>query len=149
MGTLTNSEYPDEMLRYVAFHQGLHLLLRQKQSSRKKYNFYLEFITCDPSIDTMDHPKFFGIISLSIKDEFNLYIGQHVSVCNLSTNSNAEQRRLIRAWAYVQSYQRLLFSHSQSMAVQEGQDLYHHCIRQLGRLKEAQIFIHIYHLMKC
>ena len=30
MGTLTNSEDPDEMLYYAAFHQGLHGLLRLK-----------------------------------------------------------------------------------------------------------------------
>ena len=31
MGTLTNSEYPDEMQHYAAFHRGLHCLLRLKQ----------------------------------------------------------------------------------------------------------------------
>ena len=29
MGTLTNSDDPDEMPHYAAFHQGLHCLLRQ------------------------------------------------------------------------------------------------------------------------
>ena len=58
MGTLANSEDPDEMLHNAAFHQGLHCLLRQKPIfQRKKYNFFLfEIITCDPSIYTMDHP---------------------------------------------------------------------------------------------
>ena len=37
MGTLTNSEDPDEMLHFAAFHQGLHCLLRQIDLLRKKY----------------------------------------------------------------------------------------------------------------
>ena len=48
MGTLANREDPDEM-HNAAFHQGIHCLLKQKLS--------LEFITCDPLIYTMDHPK--------------------------------------------------------------------------------------------
>ena len=36
MGTMVNSEDSDEMLHKVAFHQGLHCLLRQNQSSEKK-----------------------------------------------------------------------------------------------------------------
>ena len=31
MGTLANSEDPDEMQQYAAFHQDLHCLLRLKQ----------------------------------------------------------------------------------------------------------------------
>ena len=34
------------------------LLLRQKPSSEKEIQFYLEIMTCDPLIFTMDHPKF-------------------------------------------------------------------------------------------
>ena len=33
MGTLANSEYPDEIEHNTAFHQGLHCLLRLKQPS--------------------------------------------------------------------------------------------------------------------
>ena len=33
MGTLANSEDPDEMQHNAAFHQGLHCLLRRKQFS--------------------------------------------------------------------------------------------------------------------
>ena len=33
MGTLANSEDPDEMLHNAAFYQGLHCLLRLKQPS--------------------------------------------------------------------------------------------------------------------
>ena len=36
MGTLSNSEDSDEMLHYAAFHQGLHRLLTQNQSSEKE-----------------------------------------------------------------------------------------------------------------
>ena len=43
MCTLANSEDPDEMLH--------------KAIQRKKY---LEFLTCDPRIYKMDHPKFYA-----------------------------------------------------------------------------------------
>ena len=36
MGTLVNSEDPDEMPHYVAFHLGLQCLLRQNRSSEKE-----------------------------------------------------------------------------------------------------------------
>ena len=36
MDTLANSEDPDEMSHNAAFHQGLHCLLRQNQSSEKE-----------------------------------------------------------------------------------------------------------------
>ena len=58
MCTLANHEDPDEMPHIEAFHQGLLYLLRQNDLQRTKYNFYLVIITCDPSIYTMDHPKF-------------------------------------------------------------------------------------------
>ena len=35
MGTLANSKDPDEMPHNAAFYQGLHCLLRHKQSSEK------------------------------------------------------------------------------------------------------------------
>ena len=53
---MANSEDPDEMLHKAAFHQGLHCLLRQNQSSEKEIIIYLKTITYDPSIYTMDHP---------------------------------------------------------------------------------------------
>ena len=58
MGILTNSEDPDEMLHNVAFHQGLHCLLRQNQSSEKEIEYFLQIITCGPSLYLMDHPGF-------------------------------------------------------------------------------------------
>ena len=45
------------MLHNAALHQGIHCLLKQKRSSKKKVQSYLEIITCDPSIYTMGHPK--------------------------------------------------------------------------------------------
>ena len=40
----------------AAFHQGLHCLLKQNQSSEKEILYFLEIITCDPSIYIMDYP---------------------------------------------------------------------------------------------
>ena len=45
MGTLANIEDPDEMLHY---------LLRQNESSGIEKHFN-EILTCDPSINIMDH----------------------------------------------------------------------------------------------
>ena len=58
MGTLTISEDPDKMPHNAAFHQGMHCLLRPNQSSEKEIQYFLEIITCDPSIYTMDHADF-------------------------------------------------------------------------------------------
>ena len=48
MGTLANSEDPDEMHYYAAFHQGLHCLLRLKQSSWTEIHHSLENFPRDP-----------------------------------------------------------------------------------------------------
>ena len=54
-GYFANSEDPDEMPHKVAFHKGLHCLLRQNiDLQRKKYNIF-GIITCYPSIYRMDH----------------------------------------------------------------------------------------------
>ena len=45
---LANSEDPDEMQHYAAFHQGLHCLLRLKQSSVTEIVNNLKTFTCDP-----------------------------------------------------------------------------------------------------
>ena len=47
MGTLANSVDPEEMQDNAAFHQGLHCLLRLKQSSGRKTHHDLEMSTCD------------------------------------------------------------------------------------------------------
>ena len=56
MVTLTNGEDRDEMTHYAAFHQGLHCMLRQNQSSAKELYFFFEIITCNHSLCTMDSP---------------------------------------------------------------------------------------------
>ena len=43
MGTLINIEHPGEMPHKVAFHQGLHCLLGQKQSSEAKIHHFRKF----------------------------------------------------------------------------------------------------------
>ena len=40
MDTLANSEDPDEMSHTAEFYQYLHYLLRQNQSSEKKYSIF-------------------------------------------------------------------------------------------------------------
>ena len=37
----------DKMPHNMAFHQGLHCLLRQNDLQRKTLQFYLEIVTCD------------------------------------------------------------------------------------------------------
>ena len=64
---VTNSEDQDEMPQNAAFHQDLHCLLLQKQSSEQEMQFYFEIITCDPLMYAMDLPKF--IVSIQ-KEEF-------------------------------------------------------------------------------
>ena len=56
MGTLANSEDPDEMQHNAAFHQGLHCLLRLKQSSGAEILYNLEKSTCGPLKYTMGSP---------------------------------------------------------------------------------------------
>ena len=52
-GTLANSEDPDEMQHYAAFHQGLHCLQRLKQPLGTQIHHNLENSTCDPLKYTM------------------------------------------------------------------------------------------------
>ena len=62
MGTLANSEDPDEMQHYAAFHQGLHCLLCLKHSSGTEIHHNLENSTCDPLRHIMSHPIINGKI---------------------------------------------------------------------------------------
>ena len=48
--TIADSVDRDEMPHNMAFHQGLHCLLRQKRSSENKLQFHLEIVTCGPRI---------------------------------------------------------------------------------------------------
>ena len=58
MSTFANSEDPNDMPHFTAFHPGLHCLLRQNCSSGKEMQYILEIITCDLSLYMMDHPDF-------------------------------------------------------------------------------------------
>ena len=57
MGTLTNS-HPDKIPLDTAFHQGLSALFEYQFSDEEILNYFLEIITCDPSLYTMDHSDF-------------------------------------------------------------------------------------------
>ena len=56
MGTLANSEDPDEMQLNAVFHQRLHCFLRLKQLSVTEIHHYLENSTCNPLNYTMGSP---------------------------------------------------------------------------------------------
>ena len=58
MGTLANSEDPDEILQNAAFHQGLHCLLRENLSSVQEIQYFFRIITCERLVHTMDHSNF-------------------------------------------------------------------------------------------
>ena len=62
MHTLTKSEESDEMPHRAAFHQGLHCLPRQKQSSEREIQSYLKMMACDCSIYILDHFKFIWLL---------------------------------------------------------------------------------------
>ena len=80
---MANSEDPVEMPLNVAFHQGLHCLLKQNRSSEKENNLFGGGggggggnVTFDPFIYTMDHHDSFvcsfkensiGLISVFVK----------------------------------------------------------------------------------
>ena len=51
------------MQHNYAFHLGLHCLLRLRRSSEKEMQFYLEIITCHPSMYTMNQPRLICTIS--------------------------------------------------------------------------------------
>ena len=56
MGTLANSEDPDEMQHNVAFHPGLHCLLQLKLPPWTQIHNYLEISVCDPYKCIMGNP---------------------------------------------------------------------------------------------
>ena len=58
MGTLTNSEGPDEIQHNAAFHQSLHCLLRFKQYTGTEMHHNLENSKCDPFNYKMGIPIF-------------------------------------------------------------------------------------------
>ena len=56
MGTLENSQDPDEVQHNAAFHQGLHCLLRFKQFSGTEIHHNLGNSFCDPLKYKMSSP---------------------------------------------------------------------------------------------
>ena len=80
MSTLVNSEDPDEMLHNVAFHQGLHYLLIQKQTSVKNTNLQRIWKLYPVTPYTMDHPK---LIASTQKIESIIHKGlnMHAQLC--------------------------------------------------------------------
>ena len=57
IGSLANSEYPDEMPQNAAFHLVLHFLLRQKQCSRTELQLNLVVLFCDSMIYIYNGPS--------------------------------------------------------------------------------------------
>ena len=60
---------PDEM-QHAAFHQGLHFLLKLKQSSGTEIHHNLENSTCDPLKYTMGNPIIIVSICMGISIRF-------------------------------------------------------------------------------
>ena len=57
MGTLANSEDPDEMPQKIAFHQGLHFLLCHNSLQGQKYIIIWKFLPLTLKIDNgQSHP---------------------------------------------------------------------------------------------
>ena len=54
MGTLGNSEDPDEMPHNAAFHQDLHCFLKQNHSSEKETEYFWDIITSPLNMCIMD-----------------------------------------------------------------------------------------------
>ena len=67
-GTMANSEDPDEVQRYAAFHQGLHRLLRLNKPSGTEIHYNLDTTTCDPFKYKMDN----SILNVSICPEYRV-----------------------------------------------------------------------------
>ena len=72
MGTMANSEDPEEMPHKVSFRQGLHCLQRQNRSSKKEILKKIYIETCHPSIYIMHNT------------DFIIYTGPRSAVGNVS-----------------------------------------------------------------
>ena len=64
MGTVANSEEPDEMQHHAAFHQTLHCLQRLKQSSWTEIHHSFENFTCNFLRYIMDSPILIVLICM-------------------------------------------------------------------------------------
>ena len=78
-GTLANSKDPDEMQHNAAFHQGLHCLLRLKQTSGTEIHHNLENDTCEPLKCTMGSP--IVVLSLCMGKSIRIQRVKHVKRC--------------------------------------------------------------------
>ena len=77
MGTMANSEDPDEMQHHAAFHQGLHCLLRLKQPSGTEIHHNIEnFTSC--------HPLKYKMGSYTYCINIIVSAGKHFSITNRS-----------------------------------------------------------------
>ena len=102
-----------------AFHQGIPYLPRQNWLPQKEIQFYLEIITCDPTIYEMNHPKF--IVSNQSLKRFNK-IGLDVNdiwaaTWDFQQFGMCDQQRLRPACAYAQSDKSLCSSLEYSRSV--------------------------------
>ena len=112
MGTLANSEDPDEMQHHAAFHQGLSCFLRFKQSSATEISYNLENSTCYPLKYTMSSPILIVSICMgkSIRiqrvmprlhlpyDEYTMPVQcQNYRLCAVSAGRPCEHRTDLRA----------------------------------------------------
>ena len=58
---MANSEDPDEIPHYAAFHQGVHCLLRYNRSTDKEIQYFCKLSHVTPQyMYAMDHPQFIG-----------------------------------------------------------------------------------------
>ena len=130
MRTLAISEDLDETPHNGAFHQGLHCLPRQNQSLEAEIQFYLDNITCYPSIYTMDHSKF--IVSIQ-KEEF--ISAQRVS--NVLTPTYYFSSDRSRNWGLSLLYRNQVYHHRQMLIL-------HKC-KYLTGLDKQKISAEIFH----
>ena len=101
MGTLENSEDPDEMPHDVAFHQGLHCLQRQCQSSKKVLQYFWEIITGDPSIYTVDHTDF--IVCSYIENLVSLKRVRSLHEIIVNATTLTQEQMLLKGSMYIKS----------------------------------------------
>ena len=97
MGTLANSEDPDEMQHNAAFHLGLHYLLGLKQPSGTEINHDLENFTCDPLKYTMGSPILLESICM----------GKSTSI-QMANHNNPYPNNIFMSAAYIQGQFRLI-----------------------------------------
>ena len=93
MGTLANSEDPDEMQHYAAFHQGLPYLLILEQPSGTEKHHNLENSICNPLKCTMGS----AILIVSICMGKSIRIQRVKSLACLFSGLSKCETRIVRA----------------------------------------------------